>query len=283
MAPKALIVEDEPDTAKLLADSLRSLKLDPTILLEGKPAVAWVRQHRPELILLDLMLPDMDGNEICRVLKLDRATNLIPIVVVTARSSAEDRVRGLEVGANAYLTKPFSIQQLHRAVEKTLAWRADLEQRGTEGEIRFQVLSAPKYLDELNSLLASLFYFTELSEKQISHLTLAVRELGINAIEWGHQKQVDRVVTVTYRIHPDRVSIFIRDTGPGFDPNNIPHAARPEDPIAHLAIRERLGLRDGGCGILMARGLVDELHYNETGNEARLVKYFTPRAKGART
>src|SRR5207247_9120594 len=87
-----------------------------------------------------------------------------------------------------------------------------------------------------------------------------------------------RIVNCVYRIDPQKITIVIRDSGPGFDPKNLPHAAKPEDPIAHMMVRETLGLRDGGFGILLARGLVDELEYNETGNEVRLVKYFPPRA-----
>src|SRR5207244_7353162 len=132
--------------------------------------------------------------------------------------------------------------------------------------------------DELNHLLGSLFLFSGLTETQVKQLIMAVRELGTNAIEWGRQKQVDRIVTVVYRIDAQKVTIIIRDTGPGFDTTNTPHAAHPDDPIAHMMVRETLGLREGGFGILMSRGLVDELEYNETGNEVRLVKYFPPRA-----
>jgi CheY-like chemotaxis protein/anti-sigma regulatory factor (Ser/Thr protein kinase) len=281
MTRQALIVEDDPDTARLLAESLRHRGLEPTVLLVGQPAVAWVRTHQPDLVLLDLMLPDIDGYDICRALKLDRRTNLVPLVMVTARTQAEDRVRGLEVGANYYLTKPFTQEQLQTAITEVLAWRANLERQGTEGEVHFQMRSATQYLDELNRLLASLFLFTGLSEFQVNHLILAVRELGTNAIEWGHRNEVERIVTITYRIDPDKVTIVIRDTGAGFDPDNVPHAARPEDPAAHLAVREAMGLRDGGCGILMARGLVDDLQYNATGNEVRLVKYFPLPGKAA--
>jgi anti-sigma regulatory factor (Ser/Thr protein kinase) len=110
-------------------------------------------------------------------------------------------------------------------------------------------------------------------------LTTAVRELGTNAIEWGHQKQVDRIVTVDYQIDPAKITLHIKDTGPGFDPANLPHAASPDDPIGHMMVRETLGLREGGFGILISRGLVDEMEYNETGNEVRLVKFFPPRAQ----
>src|SRR5262249_25499557 len=160
-------------------EALRRWGFEPTLLLEGAPAVAWARQHQPELILLDLMLPDVDGYDICRELKLDRATNLIPIVMVTARTGHEDRVRGLEVGANHYLTKPFSEAQLHRAVNEVLTWREELKRRGAQGEVHFQLRSDVQHLEELNGLLASLFFFTPLSPAQVKQLINVVRELGV--------------------------------------------------------------------------------------------------------
>jgi CheY-like chemotaxis protein len=277
MVRQALVVEDESDVGSLLAEHLRSWGFEPTVLSEGKPAIPWVREHHPDLILLDLWLPDVDGFLICERLKLDRATNLIPIIMVTARCQAEDRVHGLQVGANRYLTKPFTPEELNRAVLDTFTWQQDLKRRGTEGEVHFHLPSDTRYLEQLNHLLASLYHFSGLTETQIQQLTIAVRELGTNAIEWGHQKQIDRIVTVVYRIDPRQVTIDIRDTGPGFDPKNLPHAARPGEPLAHLGVRDSLGVREGGFGILIARGLVDELKYNETGNEVRLVKYFRPR------
>jgi CheY-like chemotaxis protein/anti-sigma regulatory factor (Ser/Thr protein kinase) len=277
MTQIVLVVEDERDTGELLAAHLRRWGYEPAVLSEGKPVVPWVRLHQPDLILLDLLLPDIHGYSICETLKLERDTNLIPIVMVTALSAPEDRIRGLQVGANHYMTKPFTPDELHEAIGKAMAWKEDLQRRGTEGEIRFVLQSDTKFLDELNHLLGALFLFSGLSQNQVKQLTTAVRELGTNAIEWGHRRQVERIVTVDYAIDTEKVTITIRDTGPGFDPGNLPHAARPEDPISHLMVRETLGLREGGFGILMARGLVDELEYNEKGNEVRLVKYFGPR------
>src|SRR5437879_13064059 len=117
MAPKALVVEDEPETGQLLAEILRRRGYDPTVLAEGKPAVSWVQENRPELILLDLMLPDVDGYDICETLKLERETNLIPVIMVTARDTPKDKVHGLQVGANHDLTTPSTLQQLHHAID----------------------------------------------------------------------------------------------------------------------------------------------------------------------
>lgn len=277
MAGKALIVEDEPELADLFAEILRLRGLTAHILHVGAPAPIWVRNHRPDLVLLDLMLPDRDGYSVCQELKLDRETNLTPIVMVTARAAHQDRVKGLAVGANEYVTKPFTVEQLNAAIDRALAWRDELGQSGARGEIHFELRSDARALEELNDMLASLFLFTGLPESSVRQLTTAIREMGMNAIEWGHRKQIDRLVNVTYRIEPDKVVIKIKDTGPGFNPRELPHAADPDDPAKHMEVRDALGLRAGGFGILMTKGLVDELKYNETGNEVRLVKYVTPK------
>src|SRR6516165_1912187 len=225
MVQKALIVEDEVELGQLLAEHLRRWGFEPTLLTEGKDAVDWARHERPEVILLDLMLPDIDGYSICETLKLDRDTNAIPIVMTTALSGHEDLVRGLQVGADRYLTKPFTADQLHQAINDAFGQWEELNKHGTEGAIRFHLQSDTQYLEELNHLLGSLFLFSGLDAEQVRQLTTAVRELGTNAIEWGHKKEPDRIVTVDYRIDPEKITIDIKDTGSGFNPTNLAHIA----------------------------------------------------------
>ena len=275
MIRKALIVDDEQELGLILVEHLRNWGFEPTLLLEGKNVVDWVRKNRPAVIILDLMLPDIDGYSICETLKLDRDTNLIPIIMSTALTDQDDKVHGLQVGANTYLTKPFTADTLNHAIENALNWLDDLKRNGTQGEIRFHLQSDTHYLEELNHLLGSLFLFSGLTQQQVKQLTTAVRELGTNAIEWGHKKESDRIVTVDYRIDPEKITIDIKDTGSGFNPTNLAHIAYPDDPISHMMVREMLGMREGGFGIMMARGLVDEMSYNEKGNEVRLIKYFS--------
>ena len=282
MMRKALVVEDDVVLAELLAEVLRRMSFEPSVLHEGKHAVEFVRKNQPDLVLLDLMLPDMSGYDICEKLKLDRDTNLIPIIIVTARAGDDDKRTGLRVGANYYLTKPFAIDQLERAVEQVFNWRAELRDTGARGEVHFQLKSDTHYLAELNHLLSSLYLYSGLSQEQAQHLTMAVSEMGTNAIEWGNRKQVDQPVTITYRIDPEKVTIVIRDSGPGFDRSKLKHAAKLDDPTSHLDVRESMGIRVGGFGILMTKGLVDELEYNQAGNEVMtLVKaIYDPASSG---
>jgi anti-sigma regulatory factor (Ser/Thr protein kinase) len=101
--------------------------------------------------------------------------------------------------------------------------------------------------------------------------------MGQNAIEWGNRRCESELVHITYRIREDQVEIIVRDKGCGFDPSDLPHAASGEDPLSHMEVRECMGLRDGGFGLLIARGLLDELRHNERGNEVTLVKRFPSR------
>src|SRR5438270_2611338 len=145
MVRKALIVDDEEDICQVLAEHMRRWGFEPTILLEGKNVVEWVRNQRPAVILLDLMLPDIDGYSICETLKLDRETNLIPVIMTTALADQEDKVHGLQDGANTYLTKPFTAEALNEAIENALNWLEDLKTNGTQGDIRFHLQSDTHY------------------------------------------------------------------------------------------------------------------------------------------
>jgi DNA-binding response OmpR family regulator len=274
MPRTVLIVDDERDANDLMAGLVRSRGDRPIQLLEGTHVEAAVLEHRPDVILLDVMLPGVDGFDVCSELKRRRATNLVPIVMVTALNDPGNRVHGVRVGANEYLSKPFSAADFFATIDRALAWRQEHIERGTTGEVHFDVRSEASYLPQVNDMLTDLYNRTPLTERQVKDLKQAVMEMGGNAIEWGHRRNAELTLRITYRIEPDRVTLIIRDQGPGFDPADLPHAAQPEDPIAHLDVRNDLGLREGGFGIMLARGLVDEFSYNDKGNEVTLVKRF---------
>jgi DNA-binding response OmpR family regulator len=274
MPRTVLIVDDERDTNDILTAMVLARDFKPIQLFVGSGVYAAVRAHSPDLILLDLMLPDLDGFAICDHLKRNRETSLIPIIMVTALHSADHRTAGVRVGANGYLAKPFTPDQLYAAIDEAMAWRHEHESRGSTGEINFDVRSESGYLQQANDMLADLFAHTSLTDRQIKDLRQAVMEMGGNAIEWGHRKNADLVLQITYRIDPEAVTLIIRDQGPGFNPRKLPHAASDEDPIGHLDIRNDLGIREGGFGIMLARGLVDEFRYNDKGNEVTLIKRF---------
>jgi CheY-like chemotaxis protein len=232
------------------------------------------RRLTPDVVLLDLMLPDINGFDVCRKLRTDRATMLTPIVMLTALNDADNRVRGFRVGANAYLTKPYGVDELFRAIAAARAWRAEMEKSDLQGEIHVVLNSEIVLLNDLNDFLLHLCQWTPFTSDQVMQLRQAVMEMAHNAIEWGNQHQSDRLVTIRYRVYSDRVEIVVCDQGSGFDRKNLPHAAVLDDPFTHLDVRDKLGLRAGGFGLMICKGMVDELRYNEVGNEVTLIKRF---------
>jgi two-component system phosphate regulon response regulator PhoB len=121
MKPKILVVDDEPDALEILGFKLKEAGFVPLFAKDGSRALAAARDDRPALIVLDLMLPEVDGLEVCKILRRDPATATIPILMLTARAAEMDRVLGLELGADDYVTKPFSPRELVLRIKKLLA------------------------------------------------------------------------------------------------------------------------------------------------------------------
>jgi DNA-binding response OmpR family regulator len=274
MMTTALIVEDHPEQAGLVARILRMREFEPIVAEDGQTGLRLARKHQPDVLLLDLMLPDINGFDVCRQLRTDRETMLIPVVMLTALNDMQHRVHGFRVGANAYLTKPYGVGDLFEAISAARAWRTSMEHRLLQGEVSVELNSEITLLKDLNDFLMHVCQTTPLTNEQIMQIRQAVMEMAHNAIEWGNQHQSDRLVKIIYRVHENHLEIVVRDQGPGFDRSNLPHAAIADDPFTHLDVREKLGLRAGGFGLLICQGMVDEMSYNDQGNEVTLIKRF---------
>jgi len=117
---KVLVVDDEPEAVELVEFNLRQAGYAVVTAGDGAEALSKARATQPSLIVLDLMLPEVDGLEVCKMLRRDPATAAIPIVMLTAKAAEIDRVLGLELGADDYVTKPFSPRELILRVKKLL-------------------------------------------------------------------------------------------------------------------------------------------------------------------
>lgn len=115
-----LIVEDDEDIARLLAHTLRKAGMTPEVRMSGADVLTRVRSERPDLLLLDLMLPGLDGRDICRALRADPGTADLPIIMITARAEEGERIAGLDLGADDYITKPFSPNEVVARVRALL-------------------------------------------------------------------------------------------------------------------------------------------------------------------
>lgn len=112
LGPKILVVDDEPDARELIRINLEAHGFQVTVATDGAEALSSIRSAPPDLVVLDVMLPQIDGMDVCKTLRRDPETLTLPIVMVTAKRSELDRVLGLELGADDYIPKPFSPREL---------------------------------------------------------------------------------------------------------------------------------------------------------------------------
>ena len=124
MTHRILVVEDEPSIAELIAINLTHAGYQVEKALQTEVAMNMMRDELPSLLILDWMLPGMSGIEFARKLKTDELTKVIPIIMLTARGEESDKIRGLEVGADDYVTKPFSPRELNARIKAVLRRRA---------------------------------------------------------------------------------------------------------------------------------------------------------------
>ncbi len=120
MNPLVLIVEDEPAQVEVLRYNLEKKGYRTSVALDGEKALMLVEEEAPDLVILDWMLPDISGIEICRQLKAQPKTRALPVIMLTARGEERDRVRGLEIGADDFVVKPYSTSEMIARVKAVL-------------------------------------------------------------------------------------------------------------------------------------------------------------------
>jgi two-component system phosphate regulon response regulator PhoB len=120
MKYKILVVDDEPDVQELVAFNLKSSGYDVLVASDGNEALKKAQEQLPHLIVLDIMLPEIDGTEVCKLLRRNPETSTVPIIMLTAKAAEIDRIIGLEIGADDYMTKPFSPRELVLRIKKLL-------------------------------------------------------------------------------------------------------------------------------------------------------------------
>jgi DNA-binding response OmpR family regulator len=170
--PKILVVDDEPEAVELVEFNLKQAGYAVATAVDGAEALKKARSLVPDLIVLDVMLPEMDGFEICKALRLDPATAKVPILMLTAKAAEIDRVLGLELGADDYLTKPFSPRELLLRIKKIIA-RGQIQDR-PDDQMRFGdlMIDLPRHLASWKSKPI------ELTATEFKLLTLLAQRTG---------------------------------------------------------------------------------------------------------
>lgn len=172
MAQKILVVDDEESLSLFVCRALRQQGWKTVCAHDGDTALSLVYEEMPDLVILDLMLPRMDGWEICRRIKSDSTTSHIPVMMLTARTSAEDVVQGLDLGADDYMRKPFPLEELLARV------RALLRRSCAQGDARKAIEEGPLVIDTIEKEARLRGHELELSPTEFSILEALARRMG---------------------------------------------------------------------------------------------------------
>ena len=210
MALKALIVDDEQAIVDLVRHHLEKEGLSCLEASEGETALQLARAERPDLIVLDLMLPGIDGLEICRLLRRDPALTNIAIIMLTAKAEEVDRVVGLEMGADDYLVKPFSPRELVARIKAVLRRGRDSQ---TGGVRRVGTLE----IDEAKHQVRVADHLIDLTVKEFDLLRALIQANGrvlnreqILEMVWGYANAVE-IESRTVDVHIRRLREKLKD------------------------------------------------------------------------
>jgi CheY-like chemotaxis protein len=210
--PTALIVEDEPEANRLLSMLVQLRGYRTESAFTGGEALDKVRQRPPDLVFLDLMLPDINGYEVCKRLKTRKATSLIPVIMVTARVAAENRVESYRVGADDYVPKPYTPDQIFQAMLKASSWHGRICESTVDGLIPIAPADEEELLRLLGQLRNLLLARTTLNLETIEAVSAAIGEIAHDAMAWARRSHHPLETALGFHIEPDHLAITLRDT-----------------------------------------------------------------------
>ena len=272
-----LVADDDRTTRFAVSSMLKNAGYAVTAVKDGAAALRNIQQNSFDLAFLDIWMPKLTGLE---VLARIRAGESHPkIVIMTSDNTPETVLRAVREQAYEYMTKPFPPKEAVEVAERALKNDASPPIEIISAKPHWLELLIPctrEAAERIQSFLVRLE--TDLSDDLRNTIALAFRELVLNAVEWGGKLDPNRKVRIAY-VRSSRMLLYrVADPGSGFSFENLAHAAvgQPEEqPIAHVIVRDQLGIRPGGFGIAMTRAIADELIYNEAHNEVIFIKYLS--------
>jgi CheY-like chemotaxis protein len=277
---RILVADDDGPTRIAIASMLKKAGYAVTAVKDGVEALRHIQRNIFDLAFLDIWMPKLTGLE---VLARARSGECHPkIVIMTSDGTPQTVLRAIREQAYEYLSKPFPPKQAVEVAQRALQEDAALPIEVISAHPNWVELLIPctrEAAERIQSFLQKLE--ADLPTDLRNTIAMAFRELVLNAVEWGGQLDPNRKVRIAH-VRSSRMLLYrVADPGPGFSFKGLTHAAvgQPiEEPVAHIAVRDELGIRPGGFGIVMTRALADELIYNEAQNEVIFIKYLTPAA-----
>ena len=273
---RILVVDDDTATRHVLKSVLTTAGYDTSVARDGVEALKTLAAQPFDLLLLDVWMPRMNGLDLLAKL---RASDARPrVIVMTSDDAPETLLKAVREQAFKYVHKPVEVPELLDSVRAVLnaAEAPPIEVISARSDwVELVVPCTREAAGHLESVMSQLD--ADLAPDVRASIAYAFRELLLNAVEWGGKLDPSRTVRISCLRAKRMILYRIADPGPGFKIEELPHAAvghPPDDPIAHMQVREAKGIRPGGFGLLTVQATVDELLYNEQRNEVVFVKYL---------
>jgi DNA-binding response OmpR family regulator len=271
-----LVVDYDRALRHALVARLKSAGFSANGVGDGPSALIEIREQLFDLIILDPSLPRASGLDV--LTEIQKLQSPPKVIVVTADDTPRAMLQAIRENAHQYIVKPASPETIVKSVVHALA---AVQQRPIEvisARPDWVELLVPCDLEAAERIQGFLQEMgTDLSQDVRDSAGVVFRELLMNAVEWGGQLDSNRSVRIACLRGRHMLLYRIADPGPGFSPDQIPHAAigsMSANSVDHMRIREQLGLRSGGFGLLLTRKLADEFISNEAHNEVVFVKYL---------
>ncbi|MEI8197291.1 MAG: response regulator [Phycisphaerae bacterium] len=200
MEKSVLVVEDDVEINELLGEYLSLEGLETVKVFDGQTALSKLGTELPSAIILDVMLPDLDGYEVCRQINAHRATAGIPVIMLTCLCQDCDRLKGLAVGAFRYMNKPFLPDDLISLLKDAFSWRSSVAARPPCGQFEISSANLDAMFQGINDMMADVFTRTQLSDSSVATMREGFGILTEWALAWGERTKRDPRILVQYKI-----------------------------------------------------------------------------------
>jgi DNA-binding NarL/FixJ family response regulator len=272
----ALVVDANPDVDAVLSNTLVPNAWCIRHVSNNLAALAWAEATPCDLILTSEKTSGKQDVELLRMIR--RVRPHTKLIILTDEATPADVIASMRERAFSFFSRPFSPESLAsmiRSAAEGPCWDEGIEiLSATPNWIRIAASCDMRTAERLVQFINEI---ADLPDAEREDVATAFREILMNAIEHGAHFDPDKFVEISYIRSRHMVMCRVKDPGEGFSLDEIRHSALsnpPEDPIRHANYREEHGMRAGGYGVLVARELVDELIYDEKGNDVLLIKYL---------
>lgn len=280
--PKILLVDCGSEVREILDKVAESSDGTVENVSDGGTALERIRNAEFDIVVAGLSSPGEDGPGVDGLDLLRKLRALRPalkVLLIASEPKPDDVMQSIRERAYSYFSRPLTEQAMGDIVASAMRnpdWADGIELvSATRDWFTFRVRCQAENADRLLQFLREMK--SGIPARERDDVITALRELLMNAIEHGGRSDPSQKIYINY-VQSARAMIYhIQDPGSGFSFEDLPHAAvsySDGSPIEHAAVRDQLGIRPGGFGILMTRKLVDELIYNEKGNEVLMIKYL---------